>query len=254
MLITKVNGKTLAYEQHGKGVPLVLLHGYPLDHSIWEPLVSLLENDFDLILPDLPGFGESQALGTDSKMSDYAADVAGLLDQLKIQKAALVGHSMGGYVALAFARLYPGRLLGLGLVSSQVLADTPENKAGRIRQADAILANGVREVAESMPGKLTARPELQAWLKELILYQAPEGLAQALHAMADRPDSTALITGMDLPLVLVHGSEDALIPVESARSAKAAAAGAYLSEIPQAGHMPMMEAPQKTAGAFKALR
>jgi len=253
MLKTTVNGIELAYERRGQGVPLVLLHGYPLDHSIWEPLVALLENDFDLILPDLRGFGESQSAETDFAMSDFAADLAVLLDQLKIKKAAVVGHSMGGYVALGFVRAYPERLLGLGLVSSQALADTPENKAGRYKQAETILANGVRDVAESMSGKLTARPELQAWLKELILRQSPAGLAQALRAMAERPDSTPLLAGLDFPFALVHGSDDALIPVERARSVQAAVPGAHLTEIPDAGHMPMMEAPQKTAEALRAL-
>jgi pimeloyl-ACP methyl ester carboxylesterase len=253
MLRTKTNGITLAYMRAGKGVPLVLLHGYPLDHSIWEPLVPILENGFDLILPDLRGFGESQAVGTDFTMADCAADVAGLLEQLDIKKSAVVGHSMGGYVALAFMRAYPASVLGLGLVSSQMLADTPENKAGRYKQAESILANGVKEVAEGMPAKLTARPDLQAQLKELILRQSPVGLAGALRAMAERLDSTSLLTEFHLPFVLVHGMDDALIPFERARSAKVAAPGAHLTELPDAGHMPMMEAPQKTADALKAL-
>ena len=252
MLRTKVNGISMAYERRGKGLPLVLLHGYPLDHSIWEPLVPILENDFDLILPDLRGFGESQAVGTHFPMTDYAADVAGLLDLLDIEKAVVVGHSMGGYVALAFVRAYPGHVLGLGLVSSQAHADTPENKTGRYRQAETILASGVREVAEGMSGKMTTRPDLQTWLKELILRQRPEGLAAALRAMAERPDSTPLITGFNLPLVLLHGLDDALIPIARARAAKAAAPYASLTEIPGVGHMPMMEEPQKTAEALKA--
>ena len=253
MLRTKVNGIKLAYERRGKGSPLVLLHGYPLDHSIWDPLVPILENDFDLILPDLRGFGESQAVGTHFEMTDYAADVAGLLDQLNIEKAAVVGHSMGGYVALAFVRAFPGHVLGLGLVSSQTQADTLENKAGRYQQAETILTSGVREVAEGMSGKMTTRPDLQTWLKELILRQRPEGLAGALRAMAERPDSTPLLTGFNLPLVLVHGLADALIPIERARSVKTAVPGAHLTEIPDTGHMPMMESPQKTAEAFRTL-
>jgi pimeloyl-ACP methyl ester carboxylesterase len=255
MLIMKklqVNGLELAYVRHGRGVPLVLLHGYPLDHSIWEPLLPLLENDFDVILPDLRGFGQSQAAGQDYAISDFAMDVAVLLDHLKIEKATVVGHSMGGYAALAFARAYPGRLAGLGLVSSQVLADTPEGKAGRYKKAQAILATGVREEAEGMSAKLTVRPDLQALLKELILEQSPVGLAGALHAMAERPDSTPLLSGFALPFILVHGQADALIPIERARSVKAALPGAHLTEIPDAGHMPMIEVPQKTAEAFNA--
>jgi pimeloyl-ACP methyl ester carboxylesterase len=253
MLEAKVNGISLAYERRGKGHPLVLLHGYPLDHSTMKTLSPLLEHDFDLILPDLRGFGESQAVRTGFTIADCAADVAGLLDYLNIVKTAIAGHSMGGYVALAFMRAYPERVLGLGLISSQALADAPERKAGRYQEAEAILANGVREVGESMPGKLTAKPDLQAWLKQLILRQRPEGLAGALQAMAERPDSTLLLAGFDHPIVLVHGMADALIPIERARSVKAAVPAANLTEIPDAGHMTMMEAPQKTADALMEL-
>ena len=129
----------------------------------------------------------------------------------------MAGHSMGGYVALAFTRAYPKRVLGLGLVSSQALADSPEKKAGRYQEAESILANGVKEVAEGMSVKLTARPDLQSCLKELILRQRPEGLAGALRAMAERPDSTPMLSGLDLPFVMVHGLADALIPIERAR-------------------------------------
>ena len=108
-------------------------------------------------------------------------------------------------------------------------------------------------MAESMPGKLTAKPDLQGWLRELILRQRPEGLAGALRAMAERPDSTPLLAGFDHPIVLVHGMADALIPIERARSVKAAVPDAYMTEIPDAGHMTMMEAPQKTADALRAL-
>ena len=254
MLKVKVNGISIAYERRGKGTPLVLMHGYPLDHSIWEPLVPLLENDFDLILLDLRGFGDSQVLGTDSSMADYAADVAGLLDQLNIQKAALVGHSMGGYIALTFVRDFPGRVLGLGLVSSQTLADPSEKKISRYQEAEHVIAYGVNDVAEGMSVKLTANTSLQCILKELILRQRPEGLAGALRAMAERPDSSDLLSRVNFPLVLVHGQVDALIPVDRARNVKATVPHAHLTEIPKGGHMPMMEAPQLTAKALQGLK
>ena len=253
MLNIKVNGNFMAYERHGKGSPLVLLHGYPFDHSTWEPLVALLEDNFDLILPDLRGFGESEIVGTNFTMAAYAADIADLLDQLQIQKAAITGHSMGGYAALAFASTYPGRVLGLGLVSSQTLADAPDRKTARLQDAENILKNGVKDTAEAMPVKLTENPGLQLWLKELILRQRPEALAGALRAMADRPDSTPKLSGFDFPIVLVHGLADALIPVKQARSVKMVVPGAYLTEIPAVGHMPMMEAPEATAQALKKL-
>jgi len=252
---TKANGISIAYERCGKGTtPLVLLHGYPLDHTIWEQVVPLLENDFDLILPDLRGFGESDAPAIPYGMADLAADIAALLGGLNIWKAVIAGHSMGGYVALAFARAYPQRTLGMGLVASQVLADTPEKKAGRYQEASDILAHGVREVAEGMSSKLTADSVLQARLRTLILRQRPEGLAGALQAMADRPDSSALLPGSDFPVVLIHGLADGLIPVERARSVKAAVPDARLTEITAIGHMPMMEAPDMTAQALRYLK
>jgi 3-oxoadipate enol-lactonase len=249
-----VNGFKLAYERCGKGTPLVLLHGYPLDHSIWEPILPLLEDNFDLILPDLRGFGESDVTTGNYGMADLAADVAGLLNNLGIWQAAIAGHSMGGYAALAFVRAYPQRVLGLGLVASQVLADTPERKSGRYQEAEDILAHGVKGVAEGMSLKLTADPGLQARLKSLILRQQPEGLAGALRAMADRPDASTLLPGSNFPVVLIHGLADALIPFERARSVQAAVPTAHLTEIPSVGHMPMMEAPQVTAEALKSLR
>ena len=129
----EINGIRLAYDRRGKGRPLVLLHGYPLDHRLWDEVVPLLEDQFDLILPDLRGFGGSSTVDAFYTMEDIASDIAGLLDFLGIQKTAIAGHSMGGYVALAFARLYPERVTGLGLVSSQVLADTPAKREDRIQ-------------------------------------------------------------------------------------------------------------------------
>src|SRR5438045_567393 len=126
-----VNGIDLTYTRHGAGTPLVLLHGYPLDGSVWSEVVPLLQDRFDLIIPDLRGFGESSREVAPHSLDDYASDIAGLLDRLNIQKTAIAGHSMGGYVALAFARLYPERVSALGLVSSQAAADTPERKQGR---------------------------------------------------------------------------------------------------------------------------
>src|SRR5688572_27394425 len=97
-----IKGNEIAYDRHGSGPPLVLLHGFPLDHHLWDEVVPLLEDTFDLIFPDLRGFGDSTTIDSPHSIDDYASDVGGLLDYLGIQKAAIVGHSMGGYVALAF--------------------------------------------------------------------------------------------------------------------------------------------------------
>lgn len=248
-----VNGLYIAYNRKGSGRPLVLVHGYPLDHSIWNDVVHLLENDFDLVLPDLRGFGQSDVVESQYKIVDMAADIAGLLDHLEIEKTAIAGHSMGGYISLAFARAYPARVLGLGLVSTQAPADPPERKQGRYDAAAEIMNSGVQPVAESMSGKLTSNERVQASARRLIAAQRPTGLAGALKAMAERDDSTPDLSGFTFPVALVHGEEDELIPVQRAVEAEAVIPQSKLTKLSGVGHMPMMEDPQATAAALRFL-
>ena len=248
-----VNGIQLAYTRSGDGPPLALLHGFPVDHHLWDEVVPLLENSFDVIRPDLRGFGESTTVDSAYGMDDYASDLAGLLDQLEIQKAAIVGHSMGGYVALAFARLYPERVTGLGLVSSQVLADAPERKEGRYKSAADVAANGIGSVVDAMTSKFTTDERLQARARASMQQQQPAAYVGALKAMAERVDSTPLLSAFDFPVVIIHGDADALIPIDRAREVKAALPQAHLVEIPGAGHIPMLEARERTAEALKHL-
>lgn len=253
MLKARVNGTELAYLHSGRGTPLVLLHGYPLDHTIWEPVLPDLQGAGDLVLPDLRGFGASRSSQSGYSLVDMAADVAGLLDHLNIQQAAIAGHSMGGYIALAFARAFPERTLGLGLIASQAVADSPEGRKGRAETADQVRKQGVGVVADSMPARLTSNPTLQILLREIVLRQSPQAILAALQAMADRPDSTPVLSGFDFPVVVVHGLQDALIPVERARQVLALVRHGSLVELEGVGHMPMMEASRATAEALRTL-
>jgi 3-oxoadipate enol-lactonase len=249
----KVNDINLTYARRGKGSPLVLLHGFPLDHHLWDDVVPMLEDTFELIIPDLRGFGESETVDTPYTMDNYASDIAGLLDQLHIQKAAIVGHSMGGYVALAFARLYPERVSGLALVSSQAPADPPERKEGRYKSAADVAANGISSVVETMTPKFTADPSLQARAREIMEKQQPAAYIGALKAMAERMDSTPLLSTFGFPVVIVHGEADALIPVDRAREIRDAIPGSLYIELKDVGHVPMLEDAKETAEALKRL-
>ena len=249
-----INGISLAYVRRGKGTPLLLIHGYPLDHTIWDKVIPLLEKDFDLILPDVRGFGESTTIDTPYLMNDIASDLVGLLDHLGVQKVALAGHSMGGYVALAFVRLYPERVVGLALVAAQVLADTPEGKNGRYKTAAEVAQNGVGIVAEMMTPKLSAAPHIQGFVRELIQKQTKAGVIGALKAMSEREEAMALLQSMNFPLVLIHGTADMLIPAERAGAVKKIIPAAHLFEYSGVGHIPMMEAPEKTAEALRRLK
>lgn len=249
-----VNGIQLSYEQRGKGTPLVLIHGYPLDHSIWDGVVPLLEDDFGLVVPDMRGFGESTAVDSPYTLTDMAGDFASLLDALGIEKAMLAGHSMGGYVALAFAKAYPNRVNGLALVSSQAAGDTPERKEGRYKTAKDVMEKGVRLVAETMTDKLSPDQRVRDYLRPLIEKQGAAGVAGALKAMAEREELTPFVGSFEKPLVLIHGDADELVPVDRAREIKALLPSAHLVELEGAGHMPMMELPERTASALKMLK
>ena len=249
----KVNAINIAYERRGRDEPLVLIHGYPLDRTTWNEVASLLETDFDLIIPDMRGMGQSDAVDKTYTVADLASDVASLLDHLKIQKAFVAGHSMGGYVALAFARAHPNRMRGLGMISSQVLADSAERKQGRYQTAKDVAEKGISVVVDSMTSKLSADARIQSFVREVIQRQKPAGIIGSLKAMAERPDSSDLFKSFKFPVVIVHGDADALIPVERGREMKAALPSTHYAELKGAGHMPMMENPKGVAEAFRFL-
>ena len=245
------NNLSLAYERRGHGAPLVLIHGFPLDHSIWNEVAPLLENDFDLILPDLRGFGQSDRTSPPFTMNDLADDIAGLLDHLGFQSAHLAGHSMGGYVALAFAQGYVSRVRGLALVASQAGADTPERRAGRYTEAAHIAEHGTGDIVAGMTTKLSADERVRRYVHDLMKKQSPAGMIGAIKAMAERRDNLSVLAAASFPVALIHGDADALIPVSKAQEVHAAVSSAKLFTITGAGHMPMMESPQAVAEALK---
>ena len=248
------NNIDLSYDRSGTGTPLVLIHGFPLDLSIWDTVVPLLENDFDVIVPDLRGFGESSTVDEPYGMLDFANDIASLLDFLGVEKAAFAGPSRGGSVALAVAKEYPERVSGLALVSSQAAADAPERKAGRYKTAKDVLEKGVDVVADAMTPKLSANEKVQEFANLLIKAQSPVGVIGALKAMAEREDFTATLPQFSFPILLIHGDADALIPIDRAKEVKAFLPTAQLIKLKKAGHMPMMEFPKETAEALKKLK
>jgi pimeloyl-ACP methyl ester carboxylesterase len=244
---------SLAYERIGRGAPLVLIHGFPLDHSIWDEVTPLLTPTFDLILPDQRGFGESVSSAPAWTMRDLADDLAALLDHLGLESAFLAGHSMGGYVALAFADAYPSRVRGLALVSSQAAADPPERKAGRYAQAQQIAENGIGETVAGMTAKLTADIRVQKFVHDLMRKQKPAGYIGSLKAMAERADTMSVLEKNPFPILLIHGDADGLIPLERAREIQAKVPRARMVELSGVGHMPMMESPDEVAEALKSL-
>jgi 3-oxoadipate enol-lactonase len=204
----------LYFKETGEGAPMVLVHGFPLDHTIWDPVVPLLEPHARLILPDLRGHGRSPAPGGVYDMRTMADDLLSLIDALQIERVTLIGHSMGGYVSLAFARAYPNRLAGLGFVASHAAADNLEQRANRLKLARKVRRVGVEFLAKDMAQKITCNPNLIEPLQTLMEKAPKEGVIGALKGMADRSDSTDILNRIMVPAVVIAGLEDALIPIE----------------------------------------
>jgi 3-oxoadipate enol-lactonase len=249
-----VGDARLAVHTAGSGLPTVLLHGFPLDHSMWagqEPLAEHLR----LVVPDCRGFGGSDGPGPRS-IAELADDVVALLDALHVAGPAVVcGLSMGGYVAQHVAARHPDRVAALVLVDTKLEADTPESRAGRADLAAKAGRLGPGIVAEAMvPRLLGPRPvdaaaalrhdEIAALLRRTIGAQRVPTIQAALAALADRPDMTGPMARCMAPTLLVVGAEDAITPPACLEAAAAIMPRARLLIVPGAGHMTPLEAPE----------
>ncbi len=239
-----VNGIKLAYDTLGeKGYPLVLIHGFALDHTIWLEMASKHLRDHRVILPDMRGHGESDAPKGAYSMALMAQDLAHLLDVLEINKAVVCGHSMGGYVALAFAAHYPARLGGMGLITTRAKADTDEKREGRYQLVEEVHQRGSIAVAETLASRLTYDEDIITQTQEMIVNTSSQGVINALQGMAERPNRTDLLPNIGIPSLVVAGKNDQIIDQAEAKAmADALPFGEFLS-IPGAGHMPMIEKP-----------
>jgi pimeloyl-ACP methyl ester carboxylesterase len=246
-------------KREGRKVPLVLLHGYPFEGSAWEHQLSGLGDEMWVVAPDMPGFGKSAALlpPTTAHVDQYAKALADWAKGEGITQLVLAGHSMGGYVAFAFARKYPEMLHSLILVATRPGADNEAGKEGRYRTAGAVEERGAIAAVEAMLPKLFApeayeeKKELVESVRAMMMRQSEEGILAALYAMASRPDSTHDLAEIEVPTLIITGAQDAIIPAAEGPGMQAHIKGAHAVAIPKTGHMPMLEDPE----AFnKALR
>ncbi len=249
---------TLEVEDHGEGVPVILLHGFPLSSEIWTPVRTAVGQAARLITPDLRGFGSSDKPATGYGIEDLAGDVVRLADALKLDRFVLGGHSMGGYVALRVAAAWPERLAGLILMDTRAEADAPEGRGRRDAGIARIAAGDASAFLDEFvaglvgPSSRARAPRVLAELRAIAAEAAAEALAGCLAGMRDRPDSSALLPTLDVPALVIVGQEDSLTPPVSSRAMAAALPRATLVEIPSAGHTPSMERPIPTAEAILA--
>lgn len=244
----------LAYVAKGVGQPVVLLHGFPLDHTMWSEQFDALSQHCRVIAPDLRGFGKS-SLGNASPTSNmpleqYADDVALLLDALEItQPIVLAGFSMGGYIAWQFLRKHMNRVRALIACDTRAAADTEAARANRLKMAEKIHEWGAARVAEMMgpnlfaAGVFEANPQAVQDLRAVVASTSPDAIAVAQRAMASRPDMTYLLRQIKVPTLVLAGAEDALIPPQEMQQMAAAIPHGRYVEIPNAGHMTTVENP-----------
>lgn len=241
---------------NGQAMPLVLLHGYPLNNTIWAEQQHRLSDHYRVITPDLRGHGKNDAPLGVYEMDLMARDVLALLDSLNIQQAAIMGHSMGGYVTLAAWKLAPERFVALGMIGSQAGADTEEARQNRYKMAEKVATEGSRPVAEAIVPKLFAPnlPQDESIIEQMrtiILSTKPDGIIGTLNGMAARPDFTGILSQIKVPSLILTGDSDQLIPKERSLTMAEAIPNATLATVENAGHMPMLEQPQATTMAIR---
>ena len=269
LVLVTIDGHRVGYDDSGgDGVPLVLLHGFPLERALWDAQMPALAGT-RVIRVDLRGCGESDPSDGPALMELLAGDVAGVLDALHVERAALVGHSVGGYVSLAFFRMYAERVAGLALVASHVAADAAHNpnadEAQRTLGAsrDALIArleaeNMMEAAVESYlpryfaPSFYAAHPDVVERTGVMMLRQNPRGCAQLQRGMKERLDSHDLLDDIRVPALILAGELDAYINPATLRETAAALREGEFVQLDGVGHTPMVEAPDRTADALAA--
>ncbi len=239
----------------GAGQPIVLVHGFPLDHTMWSGQLEAFSSGKRVIAPDLRGFGSSVAADEMVSMEQFADDLAELLDVLQVDEpVVLCGLSMGGYIALQFVRKHADRLKALVLCDTRAAADSAEAAANRLKMAEQTLAEGAEVAARAMLprlfGKKTLgeRPEVVESVHRVMLATSPAAIAAAQRGMASRPDMTGYLPRLRVPSLLIVGEEDAISPVAEMRQIAQSISGAQFAIVPEAGHM----APLENPAAFNA--
>ena len=252
----KINETQIAYVDRGAGHVVLLVHGFPLDHSMWNAQIEAFAEQYRVIAVDLRGFGQSPVVGGTTDMQLMADDLAVLLDRLKIKKPiTLAGLSMGGYVAFQFAFKYPDRLRALILCDTRAMGDTPEAAAARRRTAEQVMAEGPQALVDSMMPRLFAestveqRPDIVAALRGVMLATERQTVSAVSLGMARRPDVRPRLGEIDCPTLVIVGEHDAISPVDEMRDIAECIPRARFVVIVDSGHMTPMEKPD----AFNAV-
>lgn len=250
-MIAQLPGFQMGYDDSGDGLPVLFLHGFPHDRTLWTAQRVSLAPRVRCIVPDLRGFGHSSTHGPFS-MDQYADDVMQLLDWLGVEQAVCCGLSMGGYVAMALWRRYPDRVRGLAFCDTKAGPDTEEGRGRRDELIALVKRDGARAIVDGqLTGMVSAstrerRVDVVNGLRAMMGRQPAAGMIGALQALRDRPDSRETLRTISVPSLVVVGEDDVLTPIKEARAIAEAlppAARVRLEIIAGAGHVPCLERP-----------
>lgn len=254
--VLELQGIRLHFIDEGAGTPLVFLHGFPLDHSMWDAQRREFRQRYRVIIPDLRGLGRSASNDEVVTMEQFADDVAGLLDALEISDpVTLCGLSMGGYIAQAFARRHSGKLGRLVLCDTRSQPDTPEAAENRLKLAEKVLQDGPRVIVEAMLPRLFGagtnerRPAVVDAIRHVMLANSSRGIAAAQRGMAQRVDATPFLSQITVPTLVLGGELDSIAPPAEMRELAAAIPNSEFVEMKGVGHM----APQEDPAAFNPI-
>jgi 3-oxoadipate enol-lactonase len=237
--------RPIGYEARGTGAPIVLLHPFPFSRDIWGGLAEVLALRHRVIAVDARGFGETPLGASGYAISDLADDVAGLLDHLDVARAAVLGMSMGGYTALACALRHPARVSALVLCDTRAAADPPSMRAARDGAIARIRATGSGPYLDGSMARLLsteAAPSLVTFLRSWAEDRA-DSLIAGIEALRDRPDRSGELGAIRCPTLALRGTDDQVTPADDMREMVRAIGGASFIEIPGAGHLAHLEAP-----------
>lgn len=244
-------------QSEGQGKPIILVHGFCENNHLWDAIAPSLAKKHCVMRAEMPGFGTSLLDGETSKVTIeiMAERLHFTLQEEGIDKCILIGHSMGGYLTLAFAEKYPEMLDGFGLFHSTAYPDTDEKKENRLKQAEFVKNNGSAAFVKTIvPGLFAASQDRQALIKttlERTGQSTPESIINALHAMRNRPERIEVLKAAQVPVLMIAGAEDTLIPAEKISYQSSLPPRCQFTLLSKSGHMGMVEEPEEAAKAIE---
>jgi 3-oxoadipate enol-lactonase len=251
-LTTTVNNFSLSYDDVGEGsVPIVFLHGYPFDKTMWQEQLAFLKSSHRAIACDIRGFGKSTDENSTLSMDLFGDDLIKFLNNLNIEKAIVCGLSMGGFIALNAHQRFPGRFEALILCDTQCIADTADVKAKRYRTIDEIAQNGVADFNEAFiknvfhKDSLTTKKEVVEQVRSVVFANSQHIISMGLAALAQRSETCSRLSDVAIPTLIICGREDQVTPLAQSELMNKAIAGSILHVIDHAGHVSNLEHPDE---------